>query len=109
VQGQQVVEVVLVEGAVGASSDVDDPSAAAPGQVVRVVLQDRGEHDGVVGQRQRAGQAVDGLGRVLAEDDDVALGVGSDELTDDGARLLVHLGAQPRLVAGAAVDAGIER
>ncbi len=32
VQGQQVVEVVLVEGAVGAGSDVDDPSAARHGR-----------------------------------------------------------------------------
>ena len=72
-----------------------------------MVLQRGGDDDRVGGGAQRAGEHVDRLRGVLAEHHDIALGVGTDELADAGARLFVGLGAQPGLVAGPAVHARV--
>ena len=71
------------------------------------MLQGRGDDDRVGGGAQRAGEHVDRLRGVLAEHHDIALGVGTDELADAGARLFVRLGAHPGLVAGPAVHARV--
>ena len=54
VAGEQLVEVVLVERAVGCGPDVDDPGPLAPRQVVRVVLEHGRDDHGVVGHATTA-------------------------------------------------------
>jgi len=88
------VEIVLVQPAFGRGGHVDDLGPRAPGQVVGVMLQLRGENHGVGRQVQPIGQLVDGLGGVLAEDDGVAAGVGPDELGDDLVGAVIGGGAQ---------------
>ena len=58
---------------------------------------------------QRSGEPVDRLGRVLGEHDHVAFGVGAEELADEVTGPLERGRAQPRLVAGAPMDARVER
>ena len=103
------VEVLLVHGSVDQRSDVDHLAEPSPRQQVRVVLEDGRQHDRVVGRRHRPGEVIDRLGGVLREHHDVAVGVGADEPADDVASLLEGGGAEPGLVATAAVHAGRQR
>ena len=66
----------------GAARTWSDPRPLAPRQVVRVVLEHGRDDHGVVGQDDGLGERVDRVGRVLAEDDGVAVGVRADEPSD---------------------------
>jgi hypothetical protein len=106
---QAAVEVLVVEGSIRAGAHVNRAGPRSPWQVVGVVLEQGREHDRVLGDGHRPGQFVGRLGGVLGEDDDVAVGIGTDESGDSGAGVLVSAGAQAGLVARAAVDAGVVR
>ncbi len=82
-------------------------TATLPRQQVRVVLH-RGHDHHIIGlQPERVRDHVQALGRRLREQHPVADRVGAQELPDDLAALLVHLGRQPGLEPRTAMDAGI--
>ncbi len=79
---RQPIEILDVQRTVRAETDVHRAEAPSPRQVVRVVFEHRRQHHRIVFDGQRAGEPVDRLGRVLGEHDDVAFGVGTEELAD---------------------------
>ena len=85
VGGEQPVQVVEVEQPVALAADGHGRCPVAPWELVGVVLERGRQHDRVGGHRHRARQRVDRLGRVRGEDHDVAVGIGTDEVTDDAA------------------------
>ena len=109
VPAQAVVEVVLVQAALGTRPHVDRAGAGPPRQIVGVVLEQRRQHDVAIVDRHGLGELVDRVRGVLGEQHHVAVGVGADELADDLARRLVRLGADPRLVTAPPVDPRVVR
>jgi hypothetical protein len=81
VLAQLGLEVLVVERAVVLHAEVDDPTPAPVGQVVRVVLHERHEGDPPPVGHDMGGQ-VEGLGGVAAEDDGVAGPAPTDEAED---------------------------
>ncbi len=71
---------------IGRGVDVDDfgVGVGAPGQVVGMVLHGGGEEDVPLwGEREAAGEFVDGFGGVFYKDAGVGLGIGSHKLERD--------------------------
>ena len=91
---QEPIEVVDVERAVVVDGDALDVRPGPPRKLVRMVLE-AGRHDHRIGmEREGVSHLVDRLGRVLREHDDVAVRVGSHELSDDLPCLFEHRGGQ---------------
>jgi hypothetical protein len=67
------------------------------------------EHDTVIGKRESVGELVDGLGRVLAEDDCVAARVRAHEPRNRVMRIVVGSGAETGLEAGTSMRSPIQR
>ena len=93
--GEAPIEILDIQRTVGADAHVHRAEAVSPRQVVRVVFEHRRQHHRVVWGGQRAGEPVDRLGRVLGEHDDVAFGIGTEELADEFARTLERDRAHP--------------
>ena len=66
VAGEQPIEVVAIERAVGAGTHVHGARTATPRQIVGMVLHHRGQHDGIVVQWYCLGELVDRLRRVAS-------------------------------------------
>ena len=64
-------EISGLEGALPPALDIPAGRRARPGQQVGVMLGDRGDHDIAGAQPQLAGQVMDSIGRVLADDRDI--------------------------------------
>ena len=86
---EQPIQIVLVETPIAGHRGAHDSRAPSPGQVVRVVLHQGRENDGILRQRIAVRQLVDRLSRVLAEDHRVGVGVGAHETRDGVVRLVV--------------------
>ena len=72
------------------------------------MLDDGGDDDIVRAEREPVGEVVDGLGGVAADDRHVIAVDGAPrEPQNGGASLLVGVGGDTRLVAGAAMHAGV--
>ena len=102
----------LVDGerAVGRAFDKPATSDTGPGQQVGVMFDDGGDDDVVGVEAKAVGEVVDGFGGVAADDRHVLSGLGPPgEAQDGGAGSFVGVRRGARLVAGAAVDAGVPR
>ncbi len=114
VGGQQAIQIVEEQPALGVEADELEPSAGGlgqelPGDEVGVVLH-LGQDDDVVladvGPAPGVGDQVDGLGGV-ADKDDFARAAGVDEAADLAAGVLVGLGGLFGQGVDAAVDVGV--
>ena len=96
------------EGAIGLAFDEPAAGHACPRQQVGVMLDDGGDDDIVRAEGESVGEVVDGLGGVAADDRHVvAVGGPPGEPQHGGASMLVGVGGDTRLVASAAMDAGV--
>ena len=104
---EQPINVVFVKASVLGHLRSHHVSTTAPRQVVGVVLHFGREHHVPFLERVAVGQLVDGFSRVLPQNDDVGVDVGSNEARDRVVRLVIGRRADAGLEAGATVDAGV--
>ena len=96
------------EGAIRIAFDEPAAGHTCPRQQVGVMLDDGGDDDIVLAEREPVGEVVDGLGGVAADDRHViAVDGAPGEPQHGGASVLVGVGGDARLVAGAAMHARV--
>ena len=105
---QRVLDGVEVDVAAVRQPDHDVPAAVPPREKVGVVLHLRDQHLPAVEASLLGRDPVQGVGRALDEDHDLVRFVDGEEARHQLARVLVCLGREARLVAGATVHARVQ-